>query len=183
MAREQGRTMMAYSPGAGVPYGVPYAYSKTPGPARLAMLSNASEGLAKIVNSAFGTALSGPGISDAVKSHAGDGQVDPHGISAKPVGNEVKGQPGNDGASQLRMLAPHGDLTSPKMRAPVDKWNGTLSNYQKAQTPRNLARLRMASRNLSHDLADGGVQVSPEALMQVVAPPLTIQGPGNRPDL
>jgi hypothetical protein len=30
MVREQGRTMAAYTPGAGVPFGVPYAYLKTP---------------------------------------------------------------------------------------------------------------------------------------------------------
>lgn len=52
-----------------------------------------------------------------------------------------------------------------QMEAPLKKWGEADVAHRASPTARTLARLTLASRNLSHNLADAGIQVMPDALM------------------
>jgi hypothetical protein len=53
------------------------------------------------------------------------------------------------------------------MEVPLKKWGEASAAYRGARTPTSLARLLLASRNLSNNLVDAGIQVTPDALASV----------------
>ena len=58
-----------------------------------------------------------------------------------------------------------------QMRGPMDDWNVAVGEASAAPTARNLSRLFIASRNLSNNLKDAGISVSPDSLLKTIYKP------------
>lgn len=58
-----------------------------------------------------------------------------------------------------------------QMRSPLEKWTKAGVSLKSSPTPRNIARLLLASRNLSTNLKDVGIQVSPDQLVSALQEP------------
>jgi hypothetical protein len=52
-----------------------------------------------------------------------------------------------------------------QMRGPLETWSKASVSLKLSPTPRNIARFMLASRNLSNNLKDAGISVSPEQLV------------------
>lgn len=62
-----------------------------------------------------------------------------------------------------------------RSRAPLSRplldWSKATQEFEVSPTARNIARVSLASKNLSNNLSDAGISLSPSALMQTLAPP------------
>ena len=53
----------------------------------------------------------------------------------------------------------------PKITNPLNDWSNASQAFEVSPVPRNLARLSIASRNLSNNLSDVGITIAPEHLI------------------
>ena len=57
-----------------------------------------------------------------------------------------------------------------KIQNPLNDWSNAAQAFQVSPVPRNLARLSIASRNLSTNFGDMGITISPENLIRSMLP-------------
>jgi hypothetical protein len=83
------------------------------------------------------------------------------GFGFKKLGNAITGS----SVEKLDELVRSRSPLAKQMLPPIQKWGEAVSSYQGSPTPRNIAKLMLASRNLSNNLADAGIVTSAEKLI------------------
>ena len=89
------------------------------------------------------------------------------GYLVKKLGNALTIRDVNKLNESIRANSPLGK----QLAGPFASWGKAAQNFEVGPTPRALAMLSIASRNLSNNLADAGISVSPDNLMR------SLQGP------
>lgn len=108
-------------------------------------------GLGSTVSASIGAAAAGPiGAATPVLGYA-----------LKKLGSAVTSNEVNKLQSLIRSRSPLAN----QIEAPLKKWAEADVAHRASPSARTLARLTLASRNLSHNLADAGIQASPAILM------------------
>ena len=78
--------------------------------------------------------------------------------------NTLRGVVGATDVNRLGAIIQSGSPSARKIGAPLQEWSNASQSFQVSPTARNVARLTIASRNLSNNLADVGIQVSADKL-------------------
>jgi hypothetical protein len=68
------------------------------------------------------------------------------------------------------LMASRSPMAQAKIQNPLNDWNAAAETFQVSPVPRNLARLSLASRNLSTNFSDMGIPVSVENLIRSMLP-------------
>src|SRR5262245_32269997 len=64
---------------------------------------------------------------------------------------------------------------TPTVMNPFNEWSTAAQQFEVSPVPRNLARLTIASRNLSNNLSDTGITISPGDLVRSITTSLNEQ--------
>jgi hypothetical protein len=68
------------------------------------------------------------------------------------------------------LMASRSPMAQAKVQNPLNDWSNAAEAFQVSPVARNMARLSIASRNLSTNFADIGIPVSVENLIRSVLP-------------
>jgi hypothetical protein len=78
------------------------------------------------------------------------------------------------------LMASRSPMAQAKVQNPLNDWNTAAETFQVSPVPRNLARLSIASRNLSNNFGDMGITISPENLIKsMLSPTAANEGTAN----
>lgn len=91
------------------------------------------------------------------------------GFVAKKIANAIT----DKNVAKLNELVRARSPLATQMVRPMQKWDEAVTQYQTSKTPRNVAKLMLASRNLATNLKDAGIVTSAENLIA------SLQGPVN----
>jgi hypothetical protein len=114
----------------------------------------------------LGNLLAGHGMSSAA---VGAYELGPIGATAPAVGAGFKKLGSiltQRQVSQLdTLMRSRSPDALPKITNPLNDWSNASQAFEVSPVPRNLARLSIASRNLSNNLSDVGITIAPEHLI------------------
>jgi hypothetical protein len=91
------------------------------------------------------------------------------GYAFKKLGNAITASRVDDLSTLIRSRSPLAD----QMRGPLETWGQAAQDLEISSTPRNIARLMIASRNLANNLKDAGIAVTETDLIK------SLQGPSQ----
>jgi hypothetical protein len=118
----------------------------------------------------------GGGLGALVTGSAGAYAAGPLGALAPVVGYGLKKLSNTMTARNIDKLNNAIRANSPlakRIGNPLGQWGTAAQEFEVSPTARNFARLSVASRNLSTNMADAGIKMTPEQLMR------SLQGPGS----
>ena len=127
-------------------------------------------GLGMTATAAMGTGIAGAAARGPIGAMVG-AAMPVAGYAFKKLGNALTARQVNDLQTLIRSRSPLAD----QMRGPIEDWSKAAVTLEASPTPRNIARVLVASRNLSNNLKDAGITLSADDLIR------SIQGPVSTP--
>ena len=130
---------------------------------RVGNLLGGGGGLGAVASGAMG-AMAGYTAHGASGAFVGNVLAPAVGYGMKKLSNSITAKEVETLDNLVRSRSP----LAAQMRAPLKKWGEASAAYEASPTTKNVARLLISSRNLSKNLEDAGITVTPENL---IAPP------------